>query len=181
IATFDRATNKLTRYGFDIQGPEGNVRRPAYAMMEDHEGTMCFGTAIQGLLKFDRERRRFISYHNHAGDSDSLADNRVIALFEDREENIWVGMHDVEPHFFSTRPPPFAKFTRPYGSRTSINPGLVCALYQDQQDVLWVGVNRSLVRIDRKTGLSSAFEPVAGYEVLSIIEDGPDVLWIAGT
>jgi ligand-binding sensor domain-containing protein len=90
-------------------------------------------------------------------------------------------MHDVEPHFFSTKPPPFAKFTSPSGSPTSISPGLVGALYQDQQDVLWVGVNRSLVRIDRKTGLSSAFEPVAGYEVLSIIEDGPDVLWIAGT
>jgi ligand-binding sensor domain-containing protein/signal transduction histidine kinase len=181
IATFDRKTNKLTRYGFDIQGPEGNVRNPAYALMEDHEGTMWFGTAIQGLLKFDRERRRFISYHNHAGDSDSLADNRVIALFEDHEENIWVGMHDVEPHFFATKPPPFAKFTSPSGSPTSINPGLVGALYQDQQGVLWVGVNRSLVRIDRKTGLSSSFKPVAGYEVLSIIEDGPDVLWIAGT
>jgi len=181
IATFDRKTNKLTQYGFDIRGPEGNVRNPAYALMEDHEGTMWFGTAVQGLLKFDRERRRFISYRNHAGDSDSLADNRVIALFEDREENIWVGMHDVEPHFFSTSPPPFAKFTSPSGGPTSISPGLVGALYQDQQDVLWVGVNRSLVRIDRKTGLSSAFEPVAGYEVLSIIEEGPDVLWIAGT
>ena len=181
IATFDPKTNKLTRYGFDSRGPESNLKNPAYALLEDHEGTMWFGTAVGGLLKFDREHRRFISYHNLPGNSDSLADNRVIALFEDREKNIWVGMHDVEPHFFATRPPPFTKFTNPSGSRNSISPGLVGVLYEDRQSVLWVGVNRSLVRIDRKTGLSFSFQPGAGFEVLSIIEDGPDVLWIAGT
>jgi ligand-binding sensor domain-containing protein len=181
IATFDPKTNKLTRYGFDSRDPESNLKNPAYALLEDHEGTMWFGTAVRGLLKFDREHRRFISYHNLPGDSDSLLDNRVIALFEDREKNIWVGMHDVEPHFFTTRPPPFTKFTNSSGSRNRISPGLVGALYEDRQGVLWVGVNRSLVRIDRKTGLSSSFQPAAGSEVLSIIEDGPDVLWIAGT
>jgi ligand-binding sensor domain-containing protein/signal transduction histidine kinase len=181
IATFDPKTNKLTRYGFDSRSPESNLKNPTYALLEDHEGTMWFGTAARGLLKFDREHRRFISYHNLPGDSDSLAGNRVIALFEDREKNIWVGMHDVETRFFATRPPPFTKFTNPSGSRNSISPGIVGALYEDRQGVLWVGANRSLVRIDRKTGLSSSFQPDAGSEVLSIIEDGPDVLWIAGT
>jgi len=90
-------------------------------------------------------------------------------------------MHDVEPHFFAPKPPPFAKFANPSGGRNSISPGLVGALYEDRQGVLWVGVNRSLVRIDRKTGLSSSFQPGAGSEVLSIIEDGPVFLWIAGT
>src|SRR3984957_9069035 len=181
IATFEPKTNKLTRYEFDSQGPESNMKNPAYALLEDHEGTMWFGTAVGGLLKFDREHRRFISYHNLPGDRDSLVDNRVIALFEDREKNIWVGMHDVEPQFFATRPQPFTRLTNPSDSRNSITPGLVGALYEDRQGVLWAGVNRSLVRIDRKTGLSSRFQPVAGSEVLSIIEDGPDVLWIAGT
>ena len=30
IATFDRKTNKLTRYGFDSRGPESNLKNPAY-------------------------------------------------------------------------------------------------------------------------------------------------------
>jgi Two component regulator propeller len=102
------------------ESPESNLKNPAYALLEDHEGTMWFGTAIAGLLKFDREHRRFISYHNLPGDRDSLVDNRVIALFEDREKNIWVGMHDVEPHFFAPRPPPFTKFTNPSGSRNCV-------------------------------------------------------------
>jgi Histidine kinase-, DNA gyrase B-, and HSP90-like ATPase len=44
-----------------------------------------------------------------------------MALFEDREKNIWVGMHDVEPHFFATSPRPFTKIANPSGSRNSIN------------------------------------------------------------
>jgi ligand-binding sensor domain-containing protein len=136
IATFDPKTNKLTRYGFDSRSSESNLKNPAYALLEDHEGTMWFGTAVRGLLKFDREHRRFISYHHLPGDSDSLVDNRVIALFEDREKNIWVGMHDVAPHFFATRPPPFRKLTNPSDSRNSISPGLVGALYEDRQSVL---------------------------------------------
>jgi ligand-binding sensor domain-containing protein len=70
IATFDPKTNKLTRYGLDSRGPESNLKNPAYALLEDSEGTMWFGTAVRGLLKFDREHRRFISYHNLPGDSD---------------------------------------------------------------------------------------------------------------
>jgi len=67
IATFDRKTSKLTRYGFDSSGTESKLKNPAYALLEDDEGTMWFGTAVLGLLKFDREHRRFISYHNRPG------------------------------------------------------------------------------------------------------------------
>jgi ligand-binding sensor domain-containing protein len=180
IATLDRKTNKLTRYDFDSPLLHG-LKNPAYTMLEDHEGTMWFGTALLGLLRFDRDHRRFISYHTQPGDVDSLADNRVIALFQDREGNIWVGLHQVEPNFFATKPPPFAKFMDPSGKASNISSGLVSGVYEDQQGVLWVGVNRSLLKIDRKTGLYSTFQPAAGSEVLSIVKEGPDVLWIANT
>src|SRR6202789_173625 len=113
IATFDPKTNKLTHCGFDTRDPESNLKNPAYTLLEDHEGTMWFGTAVRGLLKFDREHRRFISYHNLQGDRESLLDSRVIALFEDREKNICFVMHDVDPHFFADSPPPFTKITNP--------------------------------------------------------------------
>jgi PAS domain S-box-containing protein len=43
---------------------------------------------------------------------------------------------------------------------------------------LWVGADQRLKRIDRKTGQCSIFHPADGSEVLSIIEDGPDTLWL---
>lgn len=86
IATFDRKTNKLIRYELEPEDRSGKLRNPAYAMLEDHESTMWFGTGATGLLKFDREHRRFINYNNRPGDSESLADTRVITLFEDAKK-----------------------------------------------------------------------------------------------
>ena len=86
IATFDRSANKLIHYKLDWMNGLGNRINQAYAMLEDQQGTMWFGTGA-GLLKFDREHRRFISYSHRPYDPTSLAGNRVMALFQDSEGN----------------------------------------------------------------------------------------------
>jgi ligand-binding sensor domain-containing protein/signal transduction histidine kinase len=178
IATLDRNANKLIRYEFDWKRGSAKRNNQAYAMLEDHQGTMWFGTGAAGLLKFDREHRRFISYSHRPYDPDSLADNRVTASFEDREGNIWVGLHQAEPNFFATEPLPFENLTHESDNPSCLSPGLVATVYEDRNDVLWVGVDRVLKRIDRKTGKCSTFHPADGSEVLSIIEDGADTLWL---
>jgi signal transduction histidine kinase/ligand-binding sensor domain-containing protein len=177
IATFDRKTNKLIRYELVPEHRSDKLRNPAYTMLEDHDGTMWFGTGATGLLKFDREHRRFISYNNRPGDSESLADTRVITLFEDREENIWLGLHQAEPNFFASKPPPFERFTHGTGNPNSLGEALIGALYEDRQGVLWVATDRLVKRIVRTTGQYSTFNQLSGTEVLSIIEEGPDTLW----
>jgi len=177
IATFDRSANKLIRYKLEWRNGLGNRINQAYAMLEDQQGTMWFGTGA-GLLKFDREHRRFISYSHRPYDPNSLSGNRVMALFQDREGNIWTGMHEVEPNFFATKPPPFENPAHESDNPDCVNPSLVGAIYEDRNNVLWVSVDRRLKRIDRKTGQCSIFHPADGSEVLSIIEDGPDALWL---
>ena len=177
IATFDRSANKLIRYKLDWMNGLGNRIDPAYTMLEDQQGTMWFGTGA-GLLKFDREHRRFISYSHRPYDPNSLAGSRVMALLQDREGNIWTGMHEVEPNFFATKPLPFENLSQESDSPDCLNPSLVGTLYEDRDNVLWVGIDHRLKRVDRKTGQCSIFHPADGSEVLSIIEDGPDTLWL---
>ena len=177
IAALDRKTNRLIRYQFDWGNRPGKLNSQAYALLEDRQGTMWFGTGA-GLLKFDREHRRFISYNHRPGDSDSLADTRVIALFEDHEGNIWTGLHQVEPNFFANTQLPFERLTHDSGNPRNLSPGLVGTLYEDRHGILWVGVDRSLKQVNRKTGQYSVFKPAAGSEVLSIIEERPDILWL---
>ncbi|WP_236657159.1 ligand-binding sensor domain-containing protein [Acidisarcina polymorpha] len=177
IATFDRKTSTLTRYELTPESGAGKVRNPAYTMLEDHQGTMWFGTGATGLLRFDRERRQFISNNNRPGDSESLADTRVITLFEDSEENIWAGLHQAEPNFFESKSPPFESFTHGTGTHNGLGGALIGALYEDRQGVLWVATESLVKRIVRKTGRSSTFRQLRNYEVLSIIEEGSDTLW----
>jgi signal transduction histidine kinase/ligand-binding sensor domain-containing protein len=176
IATLDRKTNRLTRYEFEwkIGSTETNQ---AYSMLEDSDGTMWFGTAAAGLMKFDRRNRCFVSYRHDAADAETIGDNHVIALFEDREGNIWAGLNQTEPNYFPIRPLPFENLTRLSHSREHQLSGLVTAIYEDGQGVVWLGVNRRLYRLNRKTREVLPFQGVDNSDVYSIIPDGSDVRW----
>jgi signal transduction histidine kinase/ligand-binding sensor domain-containing protein len=176
IGTLDRKTGRLTRYEYDWKtGPARENQ--AYSLLEDSDGNMWFGTGAAGLMKFDRRNRCFISYQHDRDDAETISGNHVITLFEDREENIWAGLHQEEPNYFPIRPLTFENLTRLAHARNGEVSGLVSAIYEDGRDKVWLGVNRRLYRLDRKTREIWPFEGVDNSEVYSIIPDGPDVLW----
>ena len=139
---------------------------------------MWFGTAGAGLMRFDRAANRFVSYEHDPSDEDSIGHDRVIALFEDREANIWIGLHQAEPNFFREKPLPFENLTRGSSCKDGEISGLVSSIYQDSQGYLWLAANRRLQRINRKTGECVSVKEADNSEVLSIAEDTRDVLWL---
>jgi signal transduction histidine kinase/ligand-binding sensor domain-containing protein len=175
IGTLDRKTNRLTRYEYDWKTGTAQANQ-AYCMLEDSNGTMWFGTAA-GLMKFDRYNRRFISYRHDPDDPETIGENRVIALFEDRERNIWAGLNQMEPNYFPIRPLPFENLMRFSHSEERQLSGLVTAIYEDGRGIVWLGANRRLYHIDRNTREVLPFEGVDNSDVYSIIPDGLDVLW----
>jgi signal transduction histidine kinase/ligand-binding sensor domain-containing protein len=176
IATLDRKTNRLTRYEYEwkIGSTEKNQ---AYCMLEDSDGTMWFGTAAAGLMKFDRPNHRFISYRHDPSDLETIGDSRVNVLFEDRERNIWTGLNQKEPNYFPVRPLPFENLSRLTHSSQYDFSGQIGAIYEDGRDEVWLGANRRLYHINRKTAQIWPFKGVDNSDVLSIIPEGPNVLW----
>ena len=181
LAVFDRATKTLTRYSFYEQDRTETALTGVYAILEDRDGTIWFGTMGAGLLKFDRARQSVIRYQTHPGDLESLAENRVISLFEDREGNIWTGLHAMAPNFFARRPPPFEKFQPGSSTPNSLGENLVNAIYEDRQGNLWMGASGALNRVDRRTGQYTFYRPegpAVSTEVLAILEDRSGTLWV---
>ena len=179
VGILDRQKNLLTRFSFDAAaGTAGRSRTEVLRMLEDRDGTMWFGTANRGLLKYDREQGSFINYTTHPGDEESLPDSRVIVLFQDREENIWVGLHQTAPVFFNPTPRTFEKFTYQPRNPNSLGSALVSVIHEDHGGALWVGADRLVKKINRKTGQYSTFPDITGHEVLAIVEQGPDIMWM---
>ena len=177
LGTLDRKSGQITRFQF-LSHPRQSVQNRIFAMLEGHDGNMWFG-GPDGVLKFDRKDRRLLSYGSHPGDIDSLADDRITTLFEDREGTIWVGLHEAEPNFFTTRRPWFEKFAHQEGNPNSLDAPLVSALYEDRDGLLWAGSDQGIVLANRTTGKYSRLKPVDGPvpNVFSIVEQGPNILW----
>jgi len=150
-------------------------------MVEDQDGTLWIGTFSDGLLKYDRVHHCFIRYRNDPASDESLTENRITTLLQDREKNIWVAFGATEPAFFPTQPASFEVL--PFDSRNPANLGetLVNGIYEDREGILWIGTTGGLVRFDRKSGsvshLAIPSNDNAG-DVLSTVEDADGALWI---
>jgi ligand-binding sensor domain-containing protein len=80
----------------------------------------------------------FIRYRNDPANPDSLGQNDVATLFQDREGNIWAGLHMMAPNRFSTTPPLFEKFKHESGTPNSLSGTMVNGIYEDREGILWI-------------------------------------------
>jgi len=103
-------------------------------MTEDRNGTLWLATHGAGLLKFDRERRRFIRYRNNPVAPNSLPQNDVENLFADREGGIWAGLGRMGVTHFATSPLPFKTIPQLAGPEGTAEK-FVGAIYEDRQGI----------------------------------------------
>jgi signal transduction histidine kinase/ligand-binding sensor domain-containing protein len=178
LAVLDLNDHRLVCYSIYDGAHRVTTIAGIYSMLESRDGTMWMATEGGGLLKFDRERKRFVRYRNHPEDTESLRADSVIYLYEDVEGNIWVDLHESAPCYFSERQPLFETFTHQGGQ---LKGSLVTSIYEDRHKVLWIGSTGALNRIDR-TNSTNTVPPGVGVkgEVLSILEDRSGTL-VAGT
>jgi len=100
LAILDRTTKHLTRYSFGRENLPSPPLTGVSSMVEDQDGTLWIGTFSDGLLKYDRVHHCFIRYRNDPASDESLTENRITTLLQDREKNIWVAFGATSPRFF---------------------------------------------------------------------------------
>jgi ligand-binding sensor domain-containing protein/signal transduction histidine kinase len=180
LAVLDRQRGLVTRYLFAEDLP-GLPLTGVIQMLEDREGNLWVGTLSDGLLRFDREKARFIRYRNDPSNPDSLSENRITTMLEDREGNIWVGFGALPPTFFTPRPPPFKSLPFDSGNRANLGEKFVDVIFQDHEGALWIGTTGALDRCD-STGRQCVHYDVPGRgiasDVLSITEDASGDFWV---
>jgi ligand-binding sensor domain-containing protein/signal transduction histidine kinase len=181
LAQLDRDTMRLTKVSFGREDLPSRPLTGVSSMVEDQAGTLWIGTFSDGLLKFDRQHRRFIRYRNDPTDPASLTENRITTLLQDREKDIWVAFGATEPAHFLTTPEPFQILPFEAQNPDNLGEALVNGIYEDPEGTIWLGTTGALVRFDRKVG-SVTHIVVPGHDiacdVLSTIEDSEGNLWI---
>jgi ligand-binding sensor domain-containing protein len=180
LATFDRKTQTLTHYTFDDRGKFRDPHIAIFAMIEDRNGVLWFGTAGSGLVKMDREQNRFVRYRNYANDPQSLAMDNLVALFEDRDGNIWTALHGMRVNVFSSHALPFQKLA--YGPTPLETEGssMVNAVYEAAGNDLWLSYLGALSRVNRITGRRESFPAATkgtSADVITVLADAHGATW----
>jgi ligand-binding sensor domain-containing protein/signal transduction histidine kinase len=181
FASVDRKTNVITHYLFYNKESGETVPTAVHAMLGDENGTLWLGTMGAGLLKFDQGHERAIRYRNHPGELESLPDDRVIALAQDHEGNIWAGLQAREPTFFTTRRKSFRALLPQGLSSKNLGEKMVNAIYEDSEGFLWIGTVASLTRIDRTSGKEISYRPPESglnNDLVAITEDRSGFIWV---
>ena len=186
FATLDRATNRITNFSLYDSSSGKSMPVEVVAVLEDKNGILWFASSGEGLLKFDREQGRMISYRNQPENVTSIAEDRLIALGKDHQGHIWTAFHARAPNVFSIKRPSFSPLLRPSLSPNRLGEYIVDSIYEDREGVLWVGITGSLLRIDPRNGEYAFYRPsdpalkfdLAAFDPIAITADRWGTLWV---
>lgn len=152
-------------------------------LVMDHFGFLWIGTR-EGLVMYDGYTARLYQYI--ADDPESLSDNDVRAIHEDREGRLWVGTTTGGLNLLDRSSGRFEHFLHDPDDPGSLSNNSVFSLRQDRNGDLWVGTHNGVNRLDPASGklqrfLTDPADPnsLPGQWVMAIHEDDDGYLWFA--
>ena len=122
--------------------PENSVR----CMLQDHLGYMWFGTQ-NGLVRYDGYNMKV--YQSVPGDSLSISDGQIYAIYEDRSETMWIGTQYRGLNRFDRATETFTRFVHSPEDSSSINSNNVISISEDKTGKLFVGTIDGLNLFDK--------------------------------
>ncbi len=170
------------KYGKDI-----TEARPEMYIYEDIYGSLWIHPSGGGLAFYDRERNRIRPFYNPALQSAWSSDNRVTAVFTDKQGNLWYASYEngLEKVSFSTND--FRLLTtNPDDPEFPGNN--IRAVYQDRDGYIWTGSKDKIVRIYNenrryvgsldRNGRVSPYGTDALGAVYAITQDSEGIVWL---
>jgi len=158
-------------------------------LFKDHLGQLWVGTANAGLALYDPTAEfpnRFKRYQHDPANPDSLSDNNVWSISEDREGRLWVACYGGGLNIMDRKTGRFEHLHQDGDDDKCLPTDLITAITFDPEGTLWVGTDGSGVL--RKAAGSDHFTAHVRYEgssssmsanvVRSFYQDRQGHLWI---
>jgi two-component sensor histidine kinase/ligand-binding sensor domain-containing protein len=182
---FNRAKNNFTRILNNYQISSSLINNSINSLMQDHDRLIWVGTHA-GISKFFQSDNKFIhlnQYDKKTGQP--LMSDRVISVFIDNNDNIWLGTIDglFEVTGKARR---IVNFKNGIGNGNSIKGDFIRSVFVDSKGIIWIGTNDSgLNMYDPETGKFKLFtynsaddNTISNNGITSICEDNNGNLWL---
>ena len=200
IIKFDRKNEKGTHI---FNNPDNSTSLSSNRVLDiltDNSGNIwiaTFGAGINKLIKDNSTPNnsdyKFLHYTSQYKIKNSLSDNKVISLFEDKKENLWIGTFygglnklDAINKNYSPDKAKFINYLNKQNSKNCLSNNTVMAIEQDFEGYLWIGTfgggidrlhisSETFVNFSKSSPQNILFPDA---EVLSLFIDHSGILWV---
>ncbi len=170
VIEFDHLTNE-----------DGLPNSTINTLLQDKYGFLWFGT-YNGLSRFDGYH--FTVYKNNSKKNNTISDNRINILFEDREGTLYVGTWDQGLNIYNRASESFTRYQKT-DQPNSISSNKIYSIAEDSKGYIWIGTpDAGLSRFDKKTKQFKQIAMPASYNNTSCVAiaiDKNDNLWLTNT
>ncbi|MCP4339342.1 MAG: histidine kinase, partial [Desulfobulbaceae bacterium] len=136
--------------------------------------------------KFERQTAQFTQYQHDPDDPNSLGNNSVWAIYEDRMGLLWLGGFGAGLHKFERDAETFTQYSHDSTQPHSLSSNNVFSLQEDRTGRLWIGTwGGGLNTFERETGQFTRYQhdpadsgTLSHNQVTKIYEDGAGIFWI---
>lgn len=125
-------------------------------MVEDNQRNIWFATLGKGLLRYNKENRKWEQYLHKTGDSGTLPSNQINSLCMDKTQQLWVGTdnglcrYDAATRSFRRIPLKLPNNT-------------ICSIVSEGEN-LWLGTMQGLICYSTATGAHQTFYKSDGLQ-----------------
>lgn len=196
VIVVDKNFKKYNHFYSDSNNPNALRTNRIMDLHFDDNGRLwiaTFGGGLSRLTKSIKDSKEIFSFETvmHGDDEFSLSDNKLLNIFEDSENNIWVGSYYggliLIPNDQTKLPFGKAKINCqrcPMSSKTS-SPNTVMSFAEDREHYLWIGTfGGGLIRFDKNKNESLHFfndpfnqNSLGDNDVLSLCTDRSGIIW----
>ncbi|HQV30653.1 MAG TPA: two-component regulator propeller domain-containing protein [Calditrichia bacterium] len=164
--------------------PEASPGDFVSVFQDDALGRLWMGSPAEGLYLLNPRSGAVENYREESGNPGSLPGNMVLAMFEDRDGNMWVATNKGIAKW-ARWGKGFVQIRHDSEDPNSLGNAEVTGLTEDQHGNLWIStLNQGFCRYDPATGETRRFtpdnSPVATPWVLDVLAASDGSLWIAG-
>lgn len=165
-----------------LSSTQGLSHSTVYAVSQDYKGFMWFGTE-DGLSMYDGNS--FTVYRNLATDSLSISHNNVKVIFEDSNQDLWIGTFGGGLNLYDREKDGFVVFKNTLENPNSLNNNYVEVIYEDSKGNLWIGTPSGLNKYNKKEKRFTLYihdpndpKSLSDNRITAIHEDLEGNLWI---
>jgi ligand-binding sensor domain-containing protein/signal transduction histidine kinase len=148
-------------------------------------GGLWVATMAGGLCLYDHNKEHFIRFRHDAKNINTISDDNVNAVWEDENENVWIGT-SAGLDMFNQRQNKFVHFKKQAGNNRSLGDNYVRSIFEDARHNLWIatqygGINllnkkdNSFIRFEHDVNNPTS---ICYNNIITIFEDSQQRLWI---